>query len=164
MINEKPLTVAQRAAQAAEQAAKYLGVSNTKVLAAVLAEIAVQELRYNRSFADRLRSAYESAAPKPKPPTKRVGEPQPKAPKVKLTPIKDVGTHEINIAAQVDPYYLYEVFGAAQLPLALGTFSKKKLVDEVVPIVQRRHPEAKPGGKADKQAVIAFVVQYVVNR
>jgi hypothetical protein len=161
--NQRPPTVAQRAAHAAEQAAVYLGLDNAKVLTAVLAEAAAQELRYNRGFADRVRAAYEAAAPKPKPPTQRGGAPKQKAAKVKLVPIKDVGLHQINIAAEVDPYYLYEVFGGAQLPLALDTFSKKKLVDEVVPIVQRRHPEARPNAKADKQGVIAFIVHHVMN-
>ncbi len=78
-------------------------------------------------------------------------------------PIKDVGLHQIDITGVVDPFYLYEVFGAKQLPLALGEFSKEKLVDEVVPIVEKRHPGTKPNKSANKQAVIAFIVQRVVN-
>jgi hypothetical protein len=129
----------------------------------VLAEQALDELRNNRDFTRRVRAAYEAATPKPKPPTQRTGASKGKGAKALLTPIKDVGIHEINIAAQVDPYFLYDVFGLDQLPLALEEFTKKKLLNEVVPMVQKRNPGAAPNSKADKQGVIAFIVHHVVN-
>jgi hypothetical protein len=161
--NQKPPTIAQRTAEAAEKSARYLGVENTKLLAAVLAEVASDELRYNRSFADRVRVAYEASAPKPKPKPQRQPRPRAAKPKVTLVPIKDVGPHYMDITAAVDPYLLYEVFGAKQLPDALRRFSKKKLLEEAVPYVQKRHPGAQPPKSATLEGVIAFIVQRVVN-
>lgn len=165
-LTKKPLTVAQRTGQAAEQAATYLGVFDAKLLGAVLAESALAELRRSADFAALVSAAYEAAAPKPKPPKppRQTGaSARGKANRIVLKPIKDAGTHQINIAAEVDPYFLYEVFGREQLPLALEGFSKKKLLDEVVPIVQRHHPDARPNANADKQGVISFIVLHVVN-
>jgi hypothetical protein len=167
-LSHKPLTVAQRAAQAAAQAATYLGTKDAKLLGAILAESALAELRRNADFAARVSAAYEAAAPKPKPPRaprppRQGGSSRGKTTKIALTPIKEVGTHQINIAAEVDPYFLYDVFGREQLPLALEGFSKKKLLDEVVPIVQRHHPDARPNANADKKGVITFIVQHVVS-
>src|SRR5690349_21271871 len=109
--NQKPPTIAQRTTEAAEKSARYLGLDNVKLLGAVLAEVASNELRLSHSFADRVRAAYEASAPKPKP--KPVGPPRPKTAKSKVTlvPIKDVGPHFMDITAAVDPYLLYEVFG-----------------------------------------------------
>jgi len=159
--NQKPPTVAQRATEAAEKSARYLGVENPKLLGAVLAEAAFNELRYNRSFADRVRAAYAASAPKPKPP--RPPRKTTSKPTVTLVPIKDVGPHYMDMTAAVDPYLLYEVFGAKQLPDALGRFTKKKLLEEAVPLVQKRHPGEKPPKSANTEGVIAFIVQRVVN-
>jgi hypothetical protein len=159
--NQKPPTVTQRTAQAAEKATRYLGLENAKLLGAVLAEVASDELRYNRSFADRVRGAYEASAPKPKPP--RPPRKTTAKPKVTLVPIKDVGPYYLDMTADVDPYEYYEVFGAKQLPDALRRFTKKKLLEEAVPRVQKRHPEAQLPKSATAEGVIAFIVRYVVN-
>jgi hypothetical protein len=161
MTNQKQLTIPQRATEAAEKAALYLGLENAKLLGAVLAEVACEELRFNRSFAEGVRVAYEASAPKPKPP--RPPRKTTTKPKVTLVPIKDVGPYHMDMTAEVDPYELYEVFGAKQLPDALGKFSKKKLLAEAVPYVQKRHPGAQPPKSANTEVVIAFIVQHVVN-
>ncbi len=163
ITDQKPPTVAQRTAQAAEKSARYLDLPDAKLLGAVLAEVAADELRHNRTFADRVQAAYQAAAPKPKQPRPKTTTSKASKPKVTLVPINDVGPHMIDIAGVVDPFYLYEVFGAKQLPLALDNFSKGKLLDEVVPIVLKRHPGPLPAKSATKQSVIAFIVQRVVN-
>ena len=161
--SQKPPTVAQRTSEAGEKAAKYLGVENAKLLGAVLAEVASDELRYNRSFADRVRTAYEASAPKPKPNPVRPPRPKTTKPTVTLVPIKDVGPHYMDMTAEIDPYRLFEVFGTKQLPDALRRFSKKKLLEEAVPCVQKRHPGEQPPKSATLEGVIAFIVQRVVN-
>lgn len=161
--SQKAPTVAQRTSEAGEKAAKYLGVENAKLLGAVLAEVATSELRFNQSFADRVRAAYEASAPKPKPKVQRQPQSKTTKPKVTLVPVKDVGPYYIDMTAEVDPYELYEVFGARQLPDALGKFSKKKLLAEAVPRVQKRHPGAQPPKSANTEGVIAFIVQRVVS-
>lgn len=161
--NQKPPTIAQRTAEAAEKSARYLSVENAKLLGAVLAEVAYDELKFNRTFADRVRAAYEASAPKPKPKVQKPPRATTTKPKVTLVPIKDVGPHYMDITAAVDPYLLYEVFGAKQLPDALRRFSKKKLLEEAVPYVQKRYPGEQPAKSATLEGVIAFIVQRVVN-
>jgi hypothetical protein len=159
--NQKPPTVAQRTSEAGEKAARYLVIENAKLLGAVLAEVASNELRLNHSFADRVRAAYEASAPKPKPP--RPPRKTTSKPTVTLVPIKDVGPQYMDMTAAVDPYKLFEVFGAKQLPDALRRFTKKKLLEEAVPCVQKRHPGAQPSKSANTEGVIAFIVQHVAN-
>ena len=163
MVDQKPLTVAQRTARAADEAASLLGVPDAKVLGAVLAEAALDELRLRGGFMERVRAAYEAATVKPAKPKRAT---QPKSPaaktKVKLVPIGRVETHEINIAAPMDPYYLNQVFGPDQLPFALEEFSTSKLLDEAVPLVQKRHPGTRPKTNG-KKAVIDYLVRFVVS-
>ena len=101
--SQKPPTVAQRTSEAGEKAAKYLGAENAKLLGAVLAEVAFDELRFNQSFADRVRAAYEASAPKPKPKVQRQPQPKTTKPKVTLVPVKDVGLYYIDMTARGGP-------------------------------------------------------------
>ncbi len=161
-LDQKPLTVAQRSTRASEEAAAILGFGDVKLAGAVVLESALEELRQNRAFAQRIREAYQMAAKPKKAPTRKPAA-RPAKPKVELKPLRTDETHQINIAADVDPYYLYEVFGAEQLPLALGQFSAKKLMDEAVPLVQKRHPGTRPSNQRKQDAIIAYIVRFVVG-
>ncbi len=162
-VNQKTLTVAQRTAQAAEVAARQLDVENAKLLGAVLLEAALDELRTNPGFEACVRSAYEAALPKRKTPASRQPSTRAKKTTTQLTPIQTIGGHQINIAADVDPYYLYARLGAEQLPVALGLFTKKKLVDEVWLYVKQRHPNAKLPSKATLPTVVETITAYVIH-
>jgi hypothetical protein len=160
--SSKPVTQSQRIASAAEQIGTALGLDNHKLLGAILAEAAAQEARRNAAFAEHIREMYLAEA-KPTRQARSARQPkQPKLPKPELRPIKRVESHEINIAAALDPYYLYEVYGADQLPLALDEFTVTKL-KEAVEAVQKRHPGTKPTNSRNKPAVIDYIVRYVVK-
>jgi hypothetical protein len=161
-LDQKPLTVAQRSTKATEDAAAILGLDDVKLVGAVVLESALEELRHNRAFSQRVREAYQVAAKPKKTPAKKPAV-RPAKPKVELKPLRTDETHQINIAAAIDPYYLYEVFGPEQLPLALGQFTAKKLMDEAVPLVQKRHPGTGPSNQRKKDVVIAYIVRYVVG-
>jgi hypothetical protein len=159
-LDQKSLTIAQRTTKATEEAAAMLGLDDVKLVGAVVLERALGELRRNGGFAQDVREAYQAAKPKKAAPAPR-GARAPK-PKVVLRPLHTDETHQINIAAAVDPYYLYRTFGAEQLPLALEQFSAAKLLDEAVPLVQQRHPGTQPSSRG-KKAVIGYLVRYVAN-
>jgi hypothetical protein len=163
-LDQKSLTVAQRTAKATEEAAAILGLDEVKLVGAVVLESALEELRQHRAFAQRVREAYQVAVqPKPKKTPARKPAARPAKSKVELKPLRTDATHQINIAAAIDPYYLNEVFGPEQLPLALGQFSAKKLMDEAVPLVQRRHPGTVPSNKRNQQVIIAYIVHHVAG-
>src|SRR5258708_9485166 len=137
-LDQKPLTVAQRSTRASEEAAAILGFGDVKLAGAVVLESALEELRQNRAFAQRIREAYQLAAKPKKTPARKTAA-RPAKPKVELKPLRTDETHQINIAAALDPYYLYEVFGAEQLPLALRQFTAKKPMYDALPICRKRH-------------------------
>jgi len=157
-----PATQSQRIAAVAEEIGATLGLDNHKLLGAILAEAAAEEARRNATFAEHIRAMYQ-AETKPTRQARTTRQSKlPKPPKPELRPLKRVESHEINIAAALDPYYLYEVYGADQLPLALDEFTVTKL-KEAVQAVQKRHPDTKPTNSRNKPAVIDYVVRYVVN-
>lgn len=62
-VKSKPLTLVQRGAAAAQQAAEMLAVDDVKRVATALAEAALEGMRRNPSFAAHVRQLYESLAP-----------------------------------------------------------------------------------------------------
>jgi hypothetical protein len=121
-----------------------------------LVEVAAQEAERNHSFANRVRATY-AALPPTRTRTKMVT-----AFDVKLVPIKQVEGREINPAASLDPYFLNEVYGAAQLPTALSIFPVSKL-KEGAEMVERRNPGTKPTSRAQRQALIDYIVKHVAR-
>lgn len=156
---EKRLTPTQRATEAAQQAAELLGYSDVKTMAAALAEAAVEAVRSSSAFAEQVRTRYvalsESVKPK-RPSTPRI------RPDIELTPRRHVGAREANPGAAPDPYYLFELYGADQLPLALGRY---KLADLklAAQLVQQRHPGTKPTSKTSREALMAYIIQHVAT-
>ncbi len=155
-VKSKPLTVAQRAAAAAQQAAEMLGADDVKRVGAALAEAALEGMRRNPSFLAHVRQLYESMAPR-----RTAAEPRRNSQRVQLVPIRQLDV-EINPAAAPDPYLLLDLYGPEQLPLALQPYTLSRLKDSVGH-VQKRHPGTKPDGTS-KQAVIAYLIRYAVNQ
>jgi hypothetical protein len=134
-----------------------LGANDPKRVATTLVEMAVEEAQRNDRFRERVRVLYDSLAPA-KAPT-RANNRQPRATLMNLVPVKEIPGRRFDISAPPDPYFLQELFGDSQLPLALTEFSVAGL-QEAVEIVQERNPGTKPKGKT-KKALVEYIVQNV---
>src|SRR5262245_29752505 len=173
----KPLTMAQRQAAAFAHASDVLGLDDAKRLAAALAEVVVEELTHNAAFTARVRERYEALAPrKPAPATPRAKAPRapkalesatPRAPKgeeqlPELVPIRRIEGREISLAGPLDPYFLQELYGDAQLARALDRYPLRKL-QEAASLVEERHRGTRPAMRTDKEVLIAYIVAQLVT-
>ncbi len=159
VVSSKASTVAQRSSEATQQAAELLQLSDLKRLGAALSLAALEGVRRNPSFAAHVRAVYEELAPKRPAPSIRRSKPV--APDVELIPIKSMEGHTFDPVAPPDPYFLYEFYGAAQLPLALQRYTLPRL-QKAVKLVKERNPRTNPNG-ASRQAVIDYLVEYVTR-
>lgn len=142
--------------KAAKLAGAALDLKDLKRLAAALAEAAAEEVVRNRAFADRVRALYaEVPASTRKPPGVTAFD-------IDLVPIRRIEGREIDPAAPLDPYFLLDLYGPAQLEKALGLFPLAKL-KEASATVERRHPGTKPTNRGSKAALIAYIVDRLTN-
>lgn len=156
-------TYPQRVTLAAESVAQYLHLDDPKRLSAAIVEIVAEEVTRNPSMASRIRNRYDELAL----PKRRRGSSarntvtKPPKPMRTLVPLKIVETGDVNIGAALDPYRLYEVYGAEQLADALDEHTLASL-QEAMECVQERHPGTKPTNKGRRQTIIEYVVRYVL--
>jgi hypothetical protein len=144
--------------EAAKIVADALGLDDAKRVGIALASVAAEEVRHNPAFAARVRSLYATLAPTPS--TKRGTTA--KALVTDLVPIKHVHGFQLNPAAPVDPFLVYEAYGAQQLPKALDLFPLAKLKESAA-LVEARNPGTKPVNRSSKAAVIDYIVHYVME-
>jgi PHD/YefM family antitoxin component YafN of YafNO toxin-antitoxin module len=155
-VESKPLTLAQRSAAAAQQAAALVGADDVKRMGVALAEAALEGMRRNPSFAAHVRQLYDSMAAQR---SVRIKDPKRTTSRVELVPIRRLDV-EINPAAPPDPYLLLDLYGPEQLPLALEPYTLPRL-REAVKQVQARHPGTKPHGTS-KPAIIDYLVHLAI--
>jgi hypothetical protein len=159
-IETRKRTPTQRVTEAAQQVATTLGLEDQKRVSAALAEAAAEAVRRDSLFAARVRILYNQMTPAPA--TRRTttqGRGTRAAPDVELVPIKQVEGWFLNPAAPPDPYFLLEVYGSKQLPLALQRYTVARL-REAVELVQQRNPGTRPTGKT-RQHLIDYIVERV---
>jgi hypothetical protein len=159
----KAPTFPQRASRAAEAVAQYLELDDARRVTAALAEVAAEEVVRNPSMALRIRTRYEELAPARKRRTSSTSRSDSKPPKAQrtLVPLKIVETGDVNIGATLDPYRLYDIYGADQLADALDEYTLASL-KEAVELVQERHPGTKPTNKGQREPIIQYIVRYVL--
>lgn len=146
------------ATQAAAEAAQVLDLPDTRKVSTALTEAALEELQSNPAFAQRIRGLYaEQTATTVR---KRGKTKDLSALAADLVPVKRVEGRAIDPAAPLDPYFLHEVYGTEQLPIALELFSMQKL-REAAAVVQQRNPGTKPASRARKGALVEYILQYV---
>lgn len=149
---------------AAKHAALILDLDDPKRLSIALAYAASEEIEHNARFAAQVRTVYDALAAVS--PTGAGGRGRggsgTKAPVVNLVPVKHLEGYEVDLAAPLDPYFLYEVYGAQQLPIALNLFSATRL-KEAVALVQERNPSTKPTSRSRKEALIEYIIHYVAG-
>lgn len=141
------------AATAAQRASDVLQLADAKRLGIALAEAAAEEVSRNPRFAQRVREFYDLLTPAPVK-TKA-------SPPVQLIPIRHVEGHEITASGKLDPYFLYEAYGAHQLRDALFPYPKIKL-QEGAEAVEKRNPGTK-ANRRSKDTIIEYIIQHVVN-
>jgi hypothetical protein len=151
----RSLSLPPRAVEAVWREVERLGANDPKRVATALVEMAVEEAQRNDRFSERVRVLYDSLASAKAP--ARANNRQPRAALMKLVPVKEIPGRRIDISASPDPYFLHELFGDNQLPIALSEFSVSGL-QEAVEIVQERNPGTKPKGKT-KKAPVEYIVQ-----
>ena len=147
---------------ASKQAAQFLGLNDTKRLEKAILIAAVEELESNSTFARRVGVLYGVL-----PETQKRGATSsgttPKALALKLVPVKHVDGFTLNTSAPVDPYLIYEAYGADQLADVLDLFSLAKLKDAALR-VEQRNPNAPAANKRSKAAVIEYIIRYITAK
>lgn len=144
---------------ATEQAAQYLERTDLKRLSIALAEAAAEEVESNAAFAHKVLVLYDSLAPtKPAPAKKKETTTK------QLVPIRPVepGSLDVSSAVPLDPYWLNEVFGSHQLAEALDRYPAVK-VKEASAMVEKRNPGTKPKSRANKAAMVQYIVEQVAK-
>lgn len=140
-----------------ERASKALGLEDTKRLGIALTAAAVEELARSPIFASRVRAIYASL---PSSPVPRKKETTAKALTVDVTPIKHVDGFSLNPAMPLDPYLIYEAYGAKQFATVLDLFTVPKL-KEAAKRVEERNPGTKPTNRGTKVPLIDYLVKYI---
>ncbi len=156
----KTLSVPARGVEAVWRAVEILRVNDPKRLAEAMLEIASDELMRNTRFLQRVGAQYDALAPAPKASPKPKAK-QLKAPLLDLVPRKHIPGREFDISAPPDPYFLNELFGIDQLPVALKEYTVPALRIAVA-MIQERRPGTKPTGTS-KAAIIEYVLEYVAS-
>jgi hypothetical protein len=163
--NTQRLTPAQRIAEATQEAASLLELDDLKTLTAALVVSALEGARRNAGFAQHVRSTYEQMLPPKKPARAPAAKRQAskRADDVELVPIKDMRGHEVIPGAAPDPYFLLELYGARQLPPALGRYSLRDL-QLAAEAVQQHMPGTRPKSKARRDSLIEYIVAHLVGQ
>ena len=149
-------TLQQRSTEATNKLKKLVGVDDLKILSAALAEVAAKEAEVNPQFAEKIKqtcSDFALNAKKSAATGKRSGI-------VQLVP---TGTPTIGAASwtgELNPYRLYQLYGAEQFHLSLEQYSLSTL-KEGLELVIAKHPGTKPKTKSKKSDIIDYMVEYV---
>lgn len=157
-LNRATMTAQQRGAEATRRLREVLGLSDLKVLATALAEIAADEAQHNVDFGDRIRHAYREIEllPTQNRSSRKI------ASKPKLIPIAAPGVVDIDPHGDLNPFSLVQLYGANQLRAALTEYSLSRL-KEASAIVEQRNPSTKPKNKSRKDTIIDYIVEHVAG-
>jgi hypothetical protein len=143
-------------ASATKELASLLGLDDPKRLGQAVTIAAVEEVQHNSAFAERLRVAYWSVPATVQRPTGGTSK-VPKALAVDLVPVKHVEGFVLNPSAPLDPFLVYEAYGAKQLHTALDLFPADKL-KAAATLVERRVAGAGKANRRSKATVIDYLV------
>src|SRR5689334_1991307 len=159
-LRNKPLTVKQRNNLALQRLSESLSIEDSALLATAVLEVIADEVGWNGDVGQRIRDAYRDLLQLPSLTKGKLRPPKP-AP-VKLVPVGKVDESRIKPYGLLDPYLLFDLYGAAQLRLALDGYSLAKL-KEGMAAVAARNPGTKPTSKASKAPLIDYIVEYVAG-
>ncbi len=159
--SEPGTTLQERSSQATSVLCQALELgelssANQKYLALALMQVATEEVSRNGSFAERVRSLYLSLVPQKTTGTKPTAS---ASWQIKLTPVGTVDQSLLDPYGPPNPFALQQLYGDAQLPLALERYSPARL-KEAAEIVQQRFPGTKPK-KNSKASIIEYIVSTI---
>ncbi len=156
--NTKRRLLQQRLNEIVQHSGELLELSDLKALSVAIAEAAADAIKQDAVFAQKVCKHYKELAnvTSPAPHTGMKGQNEGDD----LVPIKAVAGHDVGIVAPLDPYFLQELYGDAQLPKALKRYTLKHLLEGAA-LVERKHPGTKPANKTKKDAVIAYIINYI---
>jgi len=163
------MTDQERSVLATRRLCEALGLgvvkpNELKRLTVALAEAAADEAGHNSEFAAHIRVLYERYVPVKK--GKTTGSStrsKAKPEKVKLVPVGTFDESKFNPYGPLDPYILLQLYGTKQLALALDEYSLTALKG-AASLVEQRNPGTKPKNRAKKDAVLAYIVEYVTGQ
>lgn len=124
---------------------------------AALAEIAAEESKRNRRFADAIRNRYDELMHEQS--TALKSKKTSKADLPPLVPIRRIDGYQADPFSPPDTRFLAQLYGETQLPRALHDYTLDMLKEAALK-VQANHPGTKPTSRANKAAVIAYLVKY----
>ena len=154
---------AERSARATQRLCDALGLGalkpkDVKNLATALAEATASEVITNAPFRQKVLGIFQelsaTSAPAPKKPA------APKAGKPKLVPIRDFDPKLFAPDKPIDPYLVQYAYGDEQLRPMLQQFSVATL-KKSAEIVEERNPGTKPVNRAQKAALLDYIVSHV---
>ena len=158
-LKSTPITVQQRGAEATARLREVLGLDDIKLLGTALAEVAIDEASRDPGFANRVRAIYQELvdlkAARPSRPRKSVSD------EVELVPLIKIEGRRIDPFGPLDPYFLFEVYGAAQLRAALSGYPLARLKEAAEMVEQRTG--IKPKGRATKASITDYIVEHVAG-
>lgn len=154
----KPPTYPQRVSAAATAANERFNYTDEKRMQAALAEIAIDEMMRNPTFALRVRNRYDELAPQKPEKASKVA----KAPKPKLAPIKELPGFQLDATRRLDPWFILEYYGEKQLETALRMQTIGNL-REAITVVEERFPGTSPKGKVTKEVAIKYILEYTLR-
>ncbi len=150
------MTLQERSAAASKTLKSMVGFDDLKVLSAALAEVAVAEAFINQSFVDKIRkTCLELAAL-----TRKASVSSKHKGVVQLIPIGNPNIGDASWTGELNPYRLYQLFGADQFRLALEQYTLSTLKDGVE-LVIAKHPGTKPKTRSKKKDIIDYMIEYV---
>lgn len=160
------LTEQERAALATRRLCEALGVDalkpkDLKHLSVALTEAATDEVDRHPEFAEQVLRIFHELA-KPSVPKSAAKKSSSRSAKPKLEPVGHVDPALLGPDMPLDPYVLQQLYGNAQLRLALDGRSLTAL-KQAVSIVQQRHPDTGPASRTQKAALIDYIVKYVAG-
>lgn len=145
---------------AIKQSARILGLDDTKRLETAIAVASAEELSQNGRFATSVRAVYALLPPS----TKHTRSPLKtlNALTLDVQPIKHVEGFSFDPSQPIDPYLLYEAYGANQMRQLLEVVPLSNL-KQTSTFVEQRNPDTKPKSRSIKAAVIEYIMQYVAK-
>ncbi len=157
------ISPAERSARATQRLCDALGLGvlkpkDVKNLATALAEATAEEVVTNATFRQRVLGIFQELSVSSKPATKKPAPP--KAAKPKLVPIRDFDPKLFAPDKPIDPYLVQYAYGDEQLRLMLQQFSVATL-KKSAEIVEERNPGTKPVNRAQKVALLDYIVSHV---
>jgi hypothetical protein len=144
------------AKDALKKVTKHLALEDTKRLSDALLIVAAELSVHNDSVADRVRAIYAAL------PTTPVRAKTTKPSITDFIPVKRVEGFVFDGIKPLDPYLLYEAYGAQQLPQILNFLSLSRL-KETASIVETHNPGTKPSNRGQKTSIIDYIVKYVTT-